>query len=85
MAQRLKRWESPRRRGRNAKGKGGSARKRQVLKQQQQLRQRLKRNSSQKSSSQSYGREVNPSLFLCIFAVSIPWQSPQNKGVMQRN
>lgn len=39
---RLKRWESPRREGRNDKGKGGSARKRQLKKQRQMLRQRLK-------------------------------------------
>ncbi|MEO0533474.1 MAG: hypothetical protein AAF215_06360 [Cyanobacteria bacterium P01_A01_bin.123] len=85
MAQRLKRWESPRRQGRNAKGKGGSARKRQYLKQQQQLRQRLKRNESQKSSSQSCGGEVNPSLFLCIFAVFTARRTLQNKGVMRPN
>jgi hypothetical protein len=39
---RLKRWESPRREGRNDKGRGGSARKRQLKKQRQMLRQRLK-------------------------------------------
>ncbi len=38
---RLKRWESPRRQGRNDKGRGGSARARQRRKQQQQLRRRL--------------------------------------------
>lgn len=42
MAQRLKRWESPRQQGRNDKGRGGSARKRQYKKQMQMLRQRLK-------------------------------------------
>ncbi|MGF1496011.1 MAG: hypothetical protein ACFB8W_04190 [Elainellaceae cyanobacterium] len=46
MAQRLKRWESPRREGRNAKGKGGSARGRQRRKQTQVLRQKLKSGSS---------------------------------------
>ena len=45
MAQQLKRWESPRRAGRNHKGKGGSARKRQWLKRQQRLRQQLKQGS----------------------------------------
>ncbi|WP_413039071.1 hypothetical protein [Roseofilum sp. Belize BBD 4] len=39
---RLKRWESPRRKGRNDKGKGGSARQRQLKKQTQILRKRLK-------------------------------------------
>lgn len=42
MNQRLKRWESPRREGRNDKGRGGSARARQLKKQTQMLRQRLK-------------------------------------------
>jgi hypothetical protein len=42
MAQRLKRWESPRKEGRNDKGRGGSARQRQLKKQRQALRQRLK-------------------------------------------
>jgi hypothetical protein len=37
MGQRLKRWESPRREGRNDKGKGGSARQRQLKKRQQIL------------------------------------------------
>ncbi len=42
MAQRLKRWESPRKEGRNDKGKGGSARQRQLKKRTQMLRQKLK-------------------------------------------
>jgi hypothetical protein len=42
MAQRLKRWESPRNEGRNDKGRGGSARQRQLKKQRQTLRRRLK-------------------------------------------
>lgn len=42
MAQQLKSWESPRRQGRNDKGKGGSARARQIRKQQQMMRQKLK-------------------------------------------
>jgi hypothetical protein len=42
MSQRLKRWESPRRTGRNDKGRGGSARQRQKRKQMQALRRKLK-------------------------------------------
>lgn len=42
MSQQLKRWESPRREGRNDKGRGGSARQRQKQKQMKLLRQRLK-------------------------------------------
>lgn len=42
MAQQLKRWESPRRKGRNDKGRGGSARQRQLRKQYKALRKKLK-------------------------------------------
>ncbi|MBW4659455.1 MAG: hypothetical protein KME15_12335 [Drouetiella hepatica Uher 2000/2452] len=42
MAQRLKRWESPRNEGRNDKGRGGSARQRQKQKQMRMLKQKLK-------------------------------------------
>jgi hypothetical protein len=42
MARMLKRWESPRKEGRNDKGKGGSARRRQLKKQMQMLRKQLK-------------------------------------------
>ena len=41
MAQRLKSWESPRHEGRNHKGRGGSAKQRQYMKRQKQLRKRL--------------------------------------------
>jgi hypothetical protein len=41
MARQLKRWESPRKEGRNDKGKGGTARQRQVKKQMKMLRKRL--------------------------------------------
>lgn len=40
---RIKSWESPRRRGRNDKGKGGSARQRQLKKRNQMLKKKLKR------------------------------------------
>ena len=52
MSQRLKRWESPRRPGRNDKGRGGSARQRQYLKQQQIWRKRLKDNSNSNQPNQ---------------------------------
>ena len=41
MAQQLKRWESPRRKGRNDKGRGGSARQRQLRKQFKTLKKKL--------------------------------------------
>lgn len=53
MARQLKRWESPRREGRNAKGKGGSARSRQRRKQLQALRQKLKDPANQQSKPTS--------------------------------
>ena len=56
MSQRLKRWESPRREGRNHKGRGGSARARQLKKQTQMLRQRLKE-GGEESSIRSRGDE----------------------------
>ncbi len=54
MTQQLKRWESPRSEGRNHKGRGGSAKARQYMKRQKQLRKRLKEGingSGPKSSS----------------------------------
>jgi hypothetical protein len=68
MVQRLKRWESPRRQGRNDKGKGGSARQRQLKKQQQMLRKKLKQNSEGKALNQQRGREIN--LFPFILSVA---------------
>jgi hypothetical protein len=45
---RLKRWESPRKAGRNDKGRGGAARQRQKRKQQQLWRQRLQAHTDAK-------------------------------------
>ncbi|NEO47406.1 MAG: hypothetical protein F6K55_26080 [Moorea sp. SIO4A3] len=69
MAQRLKRWESPRREGRNRKGKGGSARRKQLKKQTQMLRRKLKesrkalQNQNQDNQNQyqnqQWGRDIN--------------------------
>jgi hypothetical protein len=50
MAQQLKRWESPRRKGRNDKGRGGTARQRQLAKRNQVLRKRLKDSKSARDS-----------------------------------
>ena len=63
MVERLKRWESPRRKGRNEKGKGGSAIARQLRKREQMLKQKLRKNSSTQSDRQ---REIRPSFFLAI-------------------
>lgn len=61
----LKRWESPRREGRNDKGRGGSARKRQLKKQKQMLRQKLKQ-ADNPNNNKNYrqGEEKNLSPFL---------------------
>lgn len=60
MAQRLKRWESPRNQGRNHKGRGGSARQRQKQKQLNMLRQKLKDGSNQSPESpDSYPGIIN--------------------------
>ncbi len=55
MARQLKRWESPRREGRNHKGKGGSARQRQRRKQMQTLRNKLKQQGNSNQSDHSRG------------------------------
>jgi hypothetical protein len=55
MAQ-LKRWESPRKTGRNDKGRGGAARQRQLKKQTQTLRRKLKAVEIQDSSQREVMR-----------------------------
>lgn len=61
----LKRWESPRRQGRNDKGRGGSARARQLKKQQQMLRKKLKETPEAKKQNKLKGRDTT--LFLYFF------------------
>jgi hypothetical protein len=68
MARMLKRWESPRKEGRNDKGKGGSARRRQLKKQMQMLRKQLKSKGSIDQQQNDKGsrppREPSGSFFL---------------------
>lgn len=64
MVERLKRWESPRKRGRNDKGKGGSARARQLRKREQMLRQKLKNNAQKSEKTTRHERDITPSFFL---------------------
>jgi hypothetical protein len=59
MAQRLKSWESPRSEGRNNKGKGGSARQRQLKKRTQMLRQKLKDQGNNSNGSQGQSTDQN--------------------------
>ena len=66
MSQRLKRWESPRREGRNDKGRGGSARARQLKKQEKMLRKKLK-DSNQSENNKKQGKEkILTPVFLCL-------------------
>jgi hypothetical protein len=67
----IKRWESPRREGRNDKGKGGSARRRQLKKQRQMLRQKLKDNYNTKPDNQSDNQDKNRQGKDLIFSLSI--------------
>lgn len=56
---RLKRWESPRREGRNDKGRGGAARQRQLKKQRQMLRKRLKEGNNPDNTNKNRQGEEN--------------------------
>ncbi|MDP5016979.1 hypothetical protein FJR11_07570 [Anabaena sp. UHCC 0187] len=70
---RLKRWESPRREGRNDKGRGGSARKRQLKKQRQMLRQKLKENQKPNDHHKNHQGESSTSpYFLAVFSETPP-------------
>jgi hypothetical protein len=60
MAQQLKRWESPRREGRNHKGRGGSARQRQKQKQMKALRQKLKQEQSPDNPKSNHSQLNKP-------------------------
>lgn len=64
MAQYLKRWESPRKLGRNDKGRGGAARQRQLQKRQQTLRKRLGGRSQSDLDNSQKGESLTP-----LFAV----------------
>jgi hypothetical protein len=75
---RLKRWESPRKEGRNDKGRGGSARKRQLKKQRQMLRQKLKQaDPGNKNQNYRKGEEKILPLFLWVLSYQLrqrPWE-----------
>ncbi|MEC4804777.1 MAG: hypothetical protein SAJ12_04945 [Jaaginema sp. PMC 1079.18] len=62
MAQQLKRWESPRRQGRNDKGRGGAARQRQLKKREKLLRKQLKAQAQKNNKrDRNSGGEVSSS------------------------
>jgi hypothetical protein len=76
---RLKRWESPRREGRNDKGRGGSARKRQLKKQRQMLRQKLK--DSEKQNNNQNNQQGRRQIELLPFLVA---DKTKNRGLYHR-
>lgn len=61
MAQQLKRWESPRRKGRNRKGRGGSAKQRQYKKRQKLLMKQLKENAEDRTKPKTQRKNANRS------------------------
>ncbi|WP_445633835.1 Transposase [Nostoc sp. DSM 114161] len=61
---RLKRWESPRKEGRNDKGRGGSARKRQLKKQRQMLRQRLREGNKANENKENKNNTAGEDKFI---------------------
>ena len=87
---RLKSWESPRSEGRNSKGKGGSARARQLKKQQQTLRKQLKaqhdrpneRQNHQQNQQQNHqGKETYNSFpYFVSLCCSIPLNVRTNRA-----
>ncbi|MDF5730524.1 MAG: hypothetical protein PUP92_21510 [Rhizonema sp. PD38] len=76
----LKRWESPRREGRNDKGKGGSARKRQLKKQQQMLRKKLKKGNSPENNKNQIQGEENLIFPLFFYFLLTPFTSLESKS-----
>lgn len=64
---RLKSWESPRRQGRNDKGKGGSARQRQVRKQMKMLKQKLKEGANPTDGQRRQKESGNKPLSFFVF------------------
>lgn len=83
MVERLKSWESPRKRGRNDKGKGGSARARQLRKREQMLRQKLKTSAKRKSEQlKREEREYIPSLFFVKLNLYLVLQSDSENPLL---
>jgi hypothetical protein len=80
MAQRLKRWESPRNEGRNDKGKGGSARQRQLKKRLQMLRNKLKEQSNDNNGASRDKKGGNHDSLLFYVPISLPSISPLKSG-----
>jgi hypothetical protein len=80
MARYLKRWESPRHEGRNDKGKGGTARQRQLKKRNQMLRKKLQGEADAGNQDQG-GRDAKSLPFLlALWEISTNfWHYSQRK------
>jgi hypothetical protein len=63
---RMKRWESPRREGRNDKGRKKSARQRQIKKQTQVWRQKLKGDGPGGKTQQGKKERGQPAPFVLV-------------------
>lgn len=68
----LKRWESPRKSGRNDKGRGGSARQRQLRKREKRLRQHLKSDSANDSQKFNNPQKERPMTSLFLWSLDRP-------------
>ncbi|MEL7035504.1 MAG: hypothetical protein AAFO04_07790 [Cyanobacteria bacterium J06592_8] len=82
MAQYLKRWESPRKQGRNDKGKGGSARARQLKKRQQVLRNKLKSeqgNQGNPNKPEQRGKEKSENSFPLFLVLGLDFNIRTNR------
>ena len=79
MVQRIKRWESPRRQGRNHKGKGGSARRRQLKKRNQMLRQKLKNTAQVDNQDKTEGKRTKV-LFPFLLRLDMVTRKPEQLG-----
>ncbi|ELS05272.1 hypothetical protein Xen7305DRAFT_00050150 [Xenococcus sp. PCC 7305] len=73
MVERLKSWESPRKRGRNHKGKGGTARARQLKKREKLLRKKLQQNQNIEAKKKPKYQEEDlvPPLFFCEISLNL--------------
>ncbi|NJM56719.1 MAG: hypothetical protein HC857_03775 [Synechococcales cyanobacterium RU_4_20] len=86
MAQQLKRWESPRQSGRNQKGRGGTARQRQLKKQHKRLLKRLKQGGDRPLTAQNNAQNMPPDTIPSTTkSIPIPSAIPPNVIPIQQS
>ncbi len=83
MVKHLKRWESPRKQGRNIKGRGGAARLRQIKKQQKILIKKL--NSQEKGNHGSLFFVYLSQRWLKTRVLHPPFCSPRVKAMLHKH